>query len=80
VTDPKLAAHLKQHLTIGVHFKQSFIHSESEFIESRMADILKDTVERLPHNATFLTIMENTIDTDVSYKRPILLRDAMRKL
>jgi len=82
ITDPKLAAFAKQHLNFRDDFRQSFIHSESEFIADKVASILNDTAVRLPYNSTFLTILENTInkEEDVYYKRPMLLQDAMRKL
>lgn len=82
ITDPKLATFAKQHLDFRGDFRQSFIHSESEFIADKIASVLNDTVVRLPYNSTFLTILENTInkESDVYYKRPMLLQDAMRKL
>jgi hypothetical protein len=82
ITDPELAAVAKQHTDFRDDFRQSFVHSESEFINDGLASILSDTVVRLPYNSTFLTILENTInkEEDVYYKRPMLLQDAMRKL
>jgi hypothetical protein len=82
ITDPELAAIAKQHIDFRDDFRQSFIHSESEFIGDKLASILNDTAVRLPYNSTFLTILENTInkEEDVYYKRPMLLQDAMRKL
>jgi hypothetical protein len=78
VTDPQLAAYVKENY--GEYFKQSFIHSEREFVNSKIGDILENTIVRLPHNATFITIIENTIEPDTQHVRPMILQDAIRTL
>jgi hypothetical protein len=41
---------------------------------------MEKTVIRLPYNSTFLTILENTINPEIERTRPMILRDAVRRL
>jgi hypothetical protein len=41
---------------------------------------MEKTVIRLPYNSTFLTILENTINPKIERTRPMILRDAVRRL
>lgn len=80
ITDAKLAADVKNHGYYRDYFARSFIHSERELIDSGIGSVINDTIVRLNYNATFATILENTINSKIERTRPIILRDAIRTL
>lgn len=82
VTDPELAKTLSNDGYYKPYFKQSFVHSDKELIIDGLDNVIKikETIVRLPYNSTFLTILENTINPTIERTRPMILRDAVRRL
>ena len=82
VTDPELATTLSNDGYYKPYFKQSFVHSDKELIIDGLDNVIKikETIVRLPYNSTFLTILENTINRAIERTRPMILRDAVRRL
>jgi hypothetical protein len=82
VTDPNLIKEVNKNSILKPLIKQSFVHSDKELIIDGLADIIKikETIVRLPYNSTFLTILENTINPTIERTRPMILRDAVRRL
>ena len=80
ITDAALAEDVKNHGYYKELFAKSFIHSERELVDSNIGSTIEGTIVRLPYNATFATILENTINPKIERTRPIILKDAIRTL
>ena len=79
VTDPKLAEICWTNIKLKPYKRKGFVHSVVEFNQNYFENI-KDDIIQLPRDFTFTTILENTLDSSIEWKRPLILQDAIRRL
>lgn len=82
VTDPNLAELCWTNQHLKRHAKKGYVHNISEFNASpRLISIVNDmNIVQLPNNFSFITVLENTINPKIMWKRPLILQDSIRRL